>query len=161
MKGVRRVPNIKRLQADRTRCRCTNGAGHQCAEYERMGESRVMIRENLDADSPHAMVVITPGRGAAFQHRPTKGATSNDMPFTRPVATPFWVRVTRTPQDASFVFRGFVSPDGNNWEQVGTEVHISMGAHALAGMAVTAHTDPPNDHLQDLCVSVIDRVGFS
>jgi len=28
-------------------------------------------------------------------------------------------------------------------------------------MAVTAHTDPPNDRLQDLCVSVIDRVGFS
>src|ERR1700680_4109183 len=64
-------------------------------------------------------------------------------------------------QDGSFVFHGFVSSDGNNWEQIGTEVHIAMGAHALAGIAVTAHTDPPNDHLQDLCVSVIDRVSFS
>jgi hypothetical protein len=121
----------------------------------------IMIRDNLDADSPHAMVVITPGQGAAFQHRPSKRAASNHMPFTRPVAAPFWVRVTRTPQDGSFVFHGFVSSDGNNWEQIGTEVHIAMGAHALAGMAVTAHTDPPNDHLQDLCVSVIDRVSFS
>jgi hypothetical protein len=121
----------------------------------------VMIRDTLDADSPHAMVVVTPGRGAAFQHRPAKGAASNHMPFTRPVAAPFWVRVTRTPQNGLFAFRGFVSPDGNNWEQVGTEVHVPMGAHALAGMAVTAHTDPPNDRLQDLCVSVIDRVGFS
>jgi hypothetical protein len=36
-----------------------------------------------------------------------------------------------------------------------------MGAHALAGMAVTAHTDPPNDRMQDLCLSVIDWVAFS
>jgi hypothetical protein len=121
----------------------------------------VMIRESLDADSPHAMVVVTPGQGAAFQHRPAKGAASNHMPFTRPVAAPFWVRIMRIPQDGSFVFRGFVSPDGKNWEQVGTEVHIQMGAHALAGMAVTAHTDPPNNHLQDLCVAVIDRITFT
>jgi hypothetical protein len=121
----------------------------------------VMIRDTLDADSPHAMVVITPGNGAAFQHRPAKGAASNHMPFSRPVAAPFWVRLTRTPQNGSFAFGGFVSPDGNNWEQVGTEVHIPMGAHALAGMAVTAHTDPPNDRLQELCVGVIDRVTLT
>jgi hypothetical protein len=35
-----------------------------------------------------------------------------------------------------------------------------MGAHALAGMAVTPHTDPPNDRLQDLCVGVIDGVSL-
>ena len=29
---------------------------------------------------------------------------------------------------------------------------------ALVGMAVTSHSDEPNDHLQDLCVAVIDRV---
>jgi len=36
----------------------------------------VMIRDTLDADSPHAMVVVTPGHGAAFQHRPAKGAAA-------------------------------------------------------------------------------------
>jgi hypothetical protein len=55
----------------------------------------------------------------------------------------------KTPADGSFVFRGFVSPNGNNWKQIRMEIHKPMGAHALAGMAVTAHTDPPNDHLQD------------
>src|ERR1700730_11687837 len=41
------------------------------------------------------------------------------------------------PADGSFVFRGFVSPDGNNWKQIRTEIHMPIGAHALAGMAVT------------------------
>ncbi len=121
----------------------------------------VMIRESLHANAAHAMVVLTPVHGAAFQHRPQKGAASNHIAFTRPVAAPFWVRVTRTPQGGSFVFRGFVSADGNTWEQIGTDVEIPMGADALAGMPVTAHTDPPNPHLQDLCVSVIDRVNLT
>jgi hypothetical protein len=121
----------------------------------------VMIRETLDANSAHAMVVVTPGQGAAFQHRPAKGAASVHMPFVRPVAAPFWVRIARAPQDGSFAFRGFVSADGENWEQIGGEVRIPIAAQALAGMAVTAHTDPPNDHLQDLCVGVIDRVALT
>src|SRR6202012_3557566 len=46
----------------------------------------VMIRETLDADSPHAMVVITPGQGAAFQFRPSKGAASVNVSFPTHVA---------------------------------------------------------------------------
>jgi hypothetical protein len=41
------------------------------------------------------------------------------------------------PADGSFVFRGFVSPNGNNWKQIRMETHMPIGAHALAGMAVT------------------------
>ncbi|MHC4207623.1 MAG: PA14 domain-containing protein, partial [Planctomycetota bacterium] len=36
----------------------------------------VMIRETLDPDSSHAMMVVTPGSGASFQRRPGTGATS-------------------------------------------------------------------------------------
>src|SRR6185437_7778680 len=50
----------------------------------------VMIRATLDADSAHAMVVVTPGNGVAFQHRPAKGAPSVHVPFATPAQPPFW-----------------------------------------------------------------------
>ncbi|MBZ5594816.1 MAG: hypothetical protein LAP39_21435 [Acidobacteriia bacterium] len=120
----------------------------------------VMIRASLDADSPHAMAVVTPGNGAAFQFRPAKGAQSVHMPFTHPVKAPFWVRVVRTPQGGSFQFAGFVSADGSAWLQVGV-ANIPMGPSAFAGMVVTAHSDPPNPLLQDLCAALIDRVTLT
>jgi hypothetical protein len=98
----------------------------------------VMIRESLDADSPHAMVVLTPGNGAAFQHRPGKGMASRHVPFPRPVTAPFWVRIKRVQKQGSSVFRGSISGDGNDWQQIGMDAEIPMGAHAFAGMAVTA-----------------------
>jgi hypothetical protein len=121
----------------------------------------VMIRESLDADSAHAMVIVTPGNGAAFQHRPSKGAPSIHMPFTRQVEAPFWVRVIRAPSGPNFQFDGFVSTDGTKWEQVGSSVTIPFGGNALAGMAVTAHTSTHGNPLQDLCVSTIDRVSLT
>jgi hypothetical protein len=36
----------------------------------------VMIRENLDADARHAMVVVTPSNGVAFQRRTSTGGSS-------------------------------------------------------------------------------------
>lgn len=123
----------------------------------------VMIRGTLDGDSPHAMVVVTPSNGVAFQHRPAKGAASVHVPFATPAQAPFWVRITRTPQGAGgqFAFAGFASVDGERWQQIGGPVVVSMGAAAFAGLPVCAHTDPPNANLQDLCVAVIDKVALA
>jgi hypothetical protein len=121
----------------------------------------VMIRETLDADSAHAMMVITPGQGAAFQFRPSKGAQSVNVSFKMPVAAPFCVRLSRTSAGNQFKFVGFVSPDGVNWTEVGSTI-FAMGPNALAGMPVTAHMDGNNNPLlQDLCVAVIDKVNLS
>jgi hypothetical protein len=38
----------------------------------------VMIRNTLEPDSGHAMVVITPRQGVSFQHRPVTGSASAD-----------------------------------------------------------------------------------
>jgi hypothetical protein len=65
----------------------------------------VMIRETLDSDSPHAMMAITPGQGAAFQFRPSKGARSVNMSFGTPLSAPFWVRLARTINGQSFSLR--------------------------------------------------------
>lgn len=81
------------------------------------------------------------------------------MPFPHPIQVPCWVRIVRTPHAGSSPeFSGFISLDGHIWQQVGTSVTFPMLGTALVGMAVTSHSDEPNDHLQDLCVAVIDRV---
>jgi hypothetical protein len=121
----------------------------------------VMIRETVEANSAHAMVVLTPTtkNGAAFQYRPTKGAMTIHVPFPTPVQPPFWVRVVRTLVRGAFEFSGFVSADGVAWQQIGAAVKVTVAQNALAGMAVTAHVDP--HPLQDLCTAVIDRVTFT
>jgi hypothetical protein len=121
----------------------------------------VMIRETLDADSAHAMMVITPGHGAAFQFRSSKGAQSVNVSFSTPVTAPFWVRLARTSSGNSFHFAGSVSRDGANWTEVGS-TNFAMGPTALAGMPVTAHMDGDNNSLlQDLCVAIIDKVELT
>lgn len=120
----------------------------------------VMLRASLDADSPHAMMVITPGNGAAFQFRWTKGANTVHVPFIGSAEPPFWVRVVRRPHNGMFELIGLASRDGHTWNQVGS-ANIVMPADILAGLAVTAHTDPPNPMLQDLCVAVVDSVALA
>jgi hypothetical protein len=121
----------------------------------------VMIRETVDANSAHAMVVLTPTtkNGAAFQYRPMRGAMTIHVPFPTPVQPPFWVRVVRTLVGGAFEFSGFVSADGVAWQQIGATVKVGMAQNALAGMAVTAHVDP--HPLQDLCTALIDRVTIT
>jgi hypothetical protein len=130
-------------------------------DTDEWAKAGVMIRQSLDADSAHAMVVMTPTNknGAAFQYRQAKGATMIHVPFSRPVQPPYWARVVRTAGGDNFEFSGFISVDGVAWEQLGGAVKISMAPNALGGMAVTAHVDP--HPLQDLCAAVIDRVALS
>src|ERR1700730_9073071 len=127
-------------------------------DTDEWAKAGIMIRETIDANSPHAMVVLTPTtkNGAAFQYRPIKGGTTIHVPFATPVQPPFWVRVVRAPAGDAFEFSGFVSADGVTWQQIGNAVRVAMAPNALAGMGVTAHVDP--HPLQDLCTAVIDRV---
>lgn len=95
----------------------------------------VMFRQSLAADSPHAMMVITPGNGAAFQRRLAGGGMSTHT--AGPVVTaPYWVRLLRTGN----TLQGFASPDGVNWTLVGTDT-VTMADPILVGLAVTAHNN--------------------
>jgi hypothetical protein len=118
----------------------------------------VMIRATLDADSAHAMMVITPDHGAAFQYRPTKGAQSVHVPLPAGMQAPCWVRLVRTSQDGSSQVTGFVSLEGADWVQVGSINSSAIPTAALAGMAVTAHVEESS--LQDLCTAVFDKVSL-
>jgi hypothetical protein len=123
----------------------------------------VMIRASLDAVSAHAIVVVTPEMGVALQFRPATGANMTHVPANvaiNPAKPSAWVRLARVAQGGGFSFTGFVSLDGITWQQIGEPVQITMTAAALAGMAVTAHNDPPSakDRLDELCVALIDNV---
>jgi len=94
----------------------------------------VMIRETLNPDSSHAMMVVTPGSGASFQRRPGTGATSLNTDSAGIVA-PYWVKIERS---IAGNFTGSISANGSTWTIVGTE-NIPMGANIYIGLALTAH----------------------
>ncbi|MCX5645463.1 MAG: InlB B-repeat-containing protein [Phycisphaerae bacterium] len=94
----------------------------------------VMIRESLSASSKHAMVVVTPDHGVAFQRRTSTNDLSTNDDIAGPT-TPYWVRLTRTGN----VFKAERSADGLNWSAVGSSQTISMTSGVYTGLAVTSH----------------------
>ena len=109
----------------------------------------VMIRETLTGGSKHAMMVVTPGSGTAFQRRTTTGGIS-DHTAGSVVTAPYWVKLVRTGD----TFYGYESINGSVWTLVGS-ASVTMAADVYIGLAVTSHSDGV------LCTAVIDSVGFS
>jgi len=95
----------------------------------------VMIRETLDPDSAHAMMVVTPGSGVSFQRRPgTDDASADDT--TGDITAPYWVKIER---DLAGNFSAYSSADGSTWQKQGVSELIQMNANVYIGLAVTAH----------------------
>jgi hypothetical protein len=94
----------------------------------------VMIRDTLDADSIHAMVVVTPAQGVSFQRRRTAGASSIGTDIAG-IAAPQWVKIER---NVGGVVTASYSADGSSWTQVGAE-GVNMNIPMYIGLAVTAH----------------------
>jgi len=109
----------------------------------------VMIRETLDGDSTHAMMVVTPGNGTAFQRRTTTGGSSDHTAGSY-VTAPYWVRLVRNGNTLT----GYESPDGFAWTQVDS-VSINMATDVYIGLAVTSHNDGT------LCTAEIDNISLS
>src|SRR5262249_24899649 len=93
----------------------------------------VMIRESLAAGSRHAMMIVTPGHGTAFQRRTATGGSTSHTAGPA-VAAPYWVRLIRQAN----TFSAYVSANGSAWTPVGSDT-IPMGASVLVGMPVTSH----------------------
>jgi regulation of enolase protein 1 (concanavalin A-like superfamily) len=93
----------------------------------------VMIRESLDADSKHAMTVITPSKGASFQRRTATGQNSGHTTIGG-VKAPQWVKVLRTGNR----FTGYYSSNNDIWYPMGG-VNITMSDATKVGLAVTSH----------------------
>jgi len=93
----------------------------------------VMIRASRDAGAPHAFMLVSAGKGYAFQRRSTADSGSVHTPGGNGAA-PAWVRLVRKGD----MFSAYVSSDGMTWRLVGVE-RIKMGTGVMAGLAVSSH----------------------
>jgi hypothetical protein len=98
----------------------------------------VMIRQSLDDGSVNAMIAVTGGNGegGTFQWRPTANEASESSRTLSGIAPPYWVRLVREGN----TFTGYMSADGENWEQQGTSsIDVEMADPVYIGLGVTSH----------------------
>jgi regulation of enolase protein 1 (concanavalin A-like superfamily) len=94
----------------------------------------VMIRGSTSSNAAHAFMLVSTGKGLAFQRRTTAGGLSTNTSGGAGTA-PRWVRLTR----AGNTISAFISTDGANWTPVGSDT-FAMPVDVLAGLAVSSHT---------------------
>lgn len=93
----------------------------------------VMMRETLDPASSHAFMLVSPGKGLAFQRRVTDGGISTNTSGFAGTA-PYWVKLTRS----GTTITGSISADGASWTTVGSDT-FSMPSTIYVGLAVSSH----------------------
>ena len=94
-----------------------------------------MIRDTLDADSAHGMMIVSPGSGVSFQRR-TAAGDGSDNDTQSGITAPYWVIIERISAGA---FRGYYSADGSAWTQLGGLTSVPMGTPMYVGLAVPSH----------------------
>ena len=94
----------------------------------------VMIRATTSGGSPHAFMLVSEGRGLAFQRRTAAGGLSTHTSGGSGAA-PRWVRLQRTGN----TIVASVSSTGSSWTEVGRDT-FAMAPDVLAGLAVSSHT---------------------
>lgn len=115
----------------------------------------VMIRDGLAGNARHAMMVVTPGNGVAFQRRTDTGGASGHTAGSRATA-PVWLRLVRVGN----VITGYESGTGSGWVMVGS-VTLSLGADVRIGLCVTSHNNAVLSTAVFESVSVITAPGSS
>ncbi|MHC4204018.1 MAG: hypothetical protein ACYSTT_05160 [Planctomycetota bacterium] len=96
----------------------------------------VMIRETLNADSKHAMMVVSAASGISFQRRVETGGDSTSDDDSGGLTAPYWVKIER---DLAGNFSAYSSANGSSWQKLGVSEPIQMGTNVYIGLAVTSH----------------------
>lgn len=102
----------------------------------------LMARQNLEANSQHTFLNVTPDHGVKMIHRDTPGADTGPSPWEKNFEAPVWLKLVRKGNE----FSSFWSEDGKNWEPAevpGTPsvAEIEMTDPVLVGIAVTSHVN--------------------
>jgi regulation of enolase protein 1 (concanavalin A-like superfamily)/HKD family nuclease len=94
----------------------------------------VMIRNSTASNASYAFMIVSKGKGLAFQRRTSNGASATG---TTPIAgtAPRWVRLVRRGN----VITASTSTNGTSWTTVGSST-ISMSTSVLVGLAAHSHT---------------------
>lgn len=94
----------------------------------------VMLRDSVAPGSRQAMMLVSPGKGNAFQRRGIANDVSTHTPGAF-VTAPYWVRLTRIGNTIT----ASQSADGTTWSVVGTDT-ITFAPTVLVGLAVSSHS---------------------
>jgi hypothetical protein len=100
----------------------------------RWAKAGVMVRANLTAGAPYAMMLVSAGAGSSFQWRSASGGLSSSVSGGTAVVAPEWVKIVR----AGNLLSGYQSADGVSWTSIGSTT-VPMSASAYIGLAVTSH----------------------
>ncbi|HTI38813.1 MAG TPA: Ig-like domain-containing protein [Vicinamibacterales bacterium] len=95
----------------------------------------VMFRNSLSPSAAQAFMLVSPGKGLAFQRRLSDGAGSVSTPGSFSTA-PRWVKLTR----AGNTITAFESVDGVAWSRVAADT-FAMGTTIDVGLAVSSHVN--------------------
>jgi len=94
----------------------------------------VMIRDTLDPNSTHVMMIVTPAAGVAFQRRTATGDSTTGS--TRAgISAPQWVKIER---DMAGNIKASFAPDGSTWTTIVGEM-IPMSTPMYIGLALTSN----------------------
>jgi len=96
----------------------------------------VMIRETLNGDSKHAMMIVSASSGVSFQRRPETGGDSVSDNDPGGLAAPYWVKIER---DLAGNFSAYSSVDSSTWQKLGVAEPIQMATNVYIGLVVTSH----------------------
>ena len=99
---------------------------------QNIDEAGVMVRETL---APGATMAFTGYQAGAtkFTYRATTGGSGSSTTGSS-VSLPYWFMLTRSGN----TFKGYTSPDGINWTQLGSTQTITMASAVFVGLAVAS-----------------------
>ena len=109
----------------------------------------VMFRADLQPGAKHVLMAVTAEGNSTFQER--LAAKDRCDAVTGPKAKiPYWVKLVRSGN----IFTGYISPDGQNWQPVGSSTN-AMPDKIYVGLALTSHntTTLNSALLDDVAVS--------
>jgi len=93
----------------------------------------VMIRASTQANAAYAFMLVSTGKGLAFQRRTASGVLATTTAGGSGTA-PRWVKLTR----AGSTITAYTSGDGQVWTKVGSDT-FAMPSTALVGLAAHSH----------------------
>ena len=117
------------------------------AQVHSWSKAGVMIRNSLSASSAFAFMLVSAGKGTAFQYRTSSGATAASVAGTASAA-PYWVAVVRSGNTIT----GYQAGDGGSWTRIGS-ASIPMGSTVQIGLAVSSHDNTR------VCTAAFDNVS--
>jgi hypothetical protein len=96
----------------------------------------VMVRSNLDPESPNVMMAMSAQNGPLFQHRASQGAISVSTDYGGGILPPYWVRISSSGNK----YVGYISTDSLTWQPVDS-ITVALGNHPFIGLAYTTHNN--------------------